>query len=205
FKRLRLYGQFLLDEFFVSEAFGSARGGWWGNKFGFQAGLKYINAFGVDHLDIQVEHNSVRPYTYSSFDSLNSYTHYNQPLAHPLWANFRETVLLARYQPHHRLVLAARLLHSQTGDDGPGENWGGNPLLGNATRQQDYGNTTAQGRRATTVLFGLNATWQWRHNLFWEARLLLRNKASTDINRDLDTRLVSLGLRWNVWNANHDF
>ncbi|MFN0015012.1 MAG: hypothetical protein ACKVU2_10725, partial [Saprospiraceae bacterium] len=42
FKRLRLYGQFLLDEFFVSEAFGSARGGWWGNKFGFQAGLKYI-------------------------------------------------------------------------------------------------------------------------------------------------------------------
>lgn len=203
--RFQIYGQILIDEFLFSELFTPAQPGWWGNKFGGQLGLKYLNAFGADHLDLQVELNTVRPYTYSSFDSLNSYTHYSQPLAHPLWANFREIVLLARYQPHPRLSLSARLLYAQTGDDGPGENWGGNPLLGNATRQQEYGNTTAQGIRATTVLAGLDAAWQWRHNLYWELRLLLRNKDSADPGRDLDTRLFSLGLRWNVWNGGLEF
>jgi len=38
-------------------------------KVGAQAGLKYINAFGLDHLDLQAEYNSIRPYTYSFRDS----------------------------------------------------------------------------------------------------------------------------------------
>ncbi len=204
-RRVRLYAQVLIDEFYFSEAIKPAQSGWWGNKFGAQLGLKYINALGVDHLDVQVEFNAVRPYTYSSFDSLNSFTHYNQPLAHPLWANFREIIGIARYQPTPRWLLTARLLYAKTGDDGPGENWGGNPLLGNAGREQEYGNVIGQGVSATTLLAGLDASWQWRHNLFWEARILLRNKNSADPGRDLDTRLFTLGLRWNVWSRNLDF
>jgi hypothetical protein len=204
-RRVRLYAQVLIDEFYFSEAVKPAQSGWWGNKFGAQLGLKYINALGVDHLDVQVEFNAVRPYTYSSFDSLNSFTHYNQPLAHPLWANFREIIGIARYQPTPRWLLTARLLYAKTGDDGPGENWGGNPLLGNASREQEYGNVIGQGVSATTLLAGLDASWQWRHNLFWEARILLRNKNSADPGRDLDTRLFTLGLRWNMWSRNLDF
>lgn len=204
-RRFRLYAQMLVDEFYTPEIFRPAQRGWWGNKFGGQLGLKYLNAFGVDHLDVQVEANAVRPYTYSSFDSLNSYTHYHQPLAHPLWANFREIIGLVRYQPHPRWNIAARLLYAKTGDDGPGENWGGNPLLGNATREREYNNAIGQGQTATTLLAGLDVAWQWRHNLFWEARLLLRNKNSVEPVRDLDTRLFSMGLRWNAWAQPVDF
>lgn len=204
-RRVRLYAQVLIDEFYFSEAVKPAQSGWWGNKFGAQLGLKYINALGVDHLDVQVEFNAVRPYTYSSFDSLNSFTHYNQPLAHPLWSNFREIIGIAHYQPTPRWLLTARLLYAKTGDDGPGKNWGGNPLLGNASREQEYGNVIGQGVSATTLLAGLDASWQWRHNLFWEARILLRNKNSADPGRDLDTRLFTLGLRWNMWSRNLDF
>lgn len=204
-RRFHLYGQVLIDEFFTAEVFGPEQPGWWGNKFGGQLGIKYLNALGVDHLDVQVEANAVRPYTYSSFDSLNSYTHYNQPLAHPMWANFREIIGIVRYQPSPYWLLAARVLYAKTGDDGPGENWGGNPLLGNATREREYGNTIGQGAAASTLLAGLDISWQWRHNWYWEARLLLRHKNSADPDRNLDTRLFTLGLRWNVWSRNPDF
>lgn len=143
---LSLYGQFLLDEFFSSELFGRNRqGGWWGNKYGAQVGLKYFNAFSIPYLDLQVEVNAVRPFTYSSFDSLNSYTHYSLPLAHPLWANFREGVALVRYQPHPRWTFAVRTLIARTGEDPLGQNWGGNPLLSNLSRAQDYRNRIGQG------------------------------------------------------------
>jgi len=203
--RFQLYGQVLIDEFLFSALYKPEEKGWWGNKFGWQAGLKYINAFGLDHLDLQVEYNTVRPYTYSSFDSLNSYTHYNQPLAHPLWANFKELVGIARYQPHPRWFLTARLMVARTGENPEFENLGANPLLGNSSRQQDYGNVTGQGIRSTISLIGLDANWQLGHNLYLEARMFLRHKNSADAVRDLDTGYFTLGIRWNVWNRNPDF
>lgn len=204
-RRIQVYGQVLIDEFLFSALYKPAEKGWWGNKFGWQGGFKYINAFGVDHLDLQVEYNSVRPYTYSSFDSLNSYTHYNQPLAHPLGANFNEWIVIARYQPLKRLCLTARMMRARTGENPDGENWGGNPLLSNGTRVADYGNFIGQGATATVGLAGLDASWSLYHNLYLDARFLLRRKDSVDGLRDLTTQLFSFGVRWNVWNQNLDF
>ena len=132
--RFQLYSQFLLDEFLFSAVVQPEEKGWWGNKHSFQAGAKYINALGVDHLDLQVEYNMVRPYTYSHGDSLNAYTHYNQPLAHPLLSNFQEIVCIVRYQPMPRLNLTARYIHSNVGENTLTENWGANPLLGNGSQ-----------------------------------------------------------------------
>ena len=49
-----------------------------------QLGAKYVDAFGINNLDLQLEMNRVRPFTHSHNDSISNYTHYNQPLAHPL-------------------------------------------------------------------------------------------------------------------------
>ena len=49
FRSVQLYGQLMLDELVVSEIFSGS--GWWANKWGIQAGIKYVNAFGLDHLD----------------------------------------------------------------------------------------------------------------------------------------------------------
>ncbi len=204
-RRFQLYGQLLIDEFLFSALYKPAEKGWWGNKFGWQMGLKYINALGVDHLDWQLEYNSVRPYTYSSFDSLNSYTHYNQPLAHPLWANFKEVVSILRYQPGPRLQMTGRLLFAQAGENPDSENIGANPLLGNSSRQDDYGNFIGQGIQSDIWLAGLDISWQLYHNLFVETRVLLRQKNSADPLRSQDTGFFTLGLRWNVWNKTLDF
>lgn len=203
--RFQLYSQFMLDEFLFSALVKPEEKGWWGNKYGFQAGLKYINAFGIDHLDMQAEYNIVRPYTYSHADSLNAYTHYNQPLAHPLLSNFKEIVALLRYQPLPRLSLSARYVHAETGENTDTENWGANPLLGYGSRVQDFGNFTGQGVAATIDIFGLDASWMLYHNLFVDLKILLRKKDSADDTRDLNTNVFGVGLRMNIWNENLDF
>ncbi|MEX0636266.1 MAG: capsule assembly Wzi family protein, partial [Ferruginibacter sp.] len=88
--RLQFYGQFMLDEFILKEVRNNPTS--WVNKFAMQAGVKYIDAFGVKNLDLQFETNRVRPFTYSHKDTIGNYTHYNQPLAHPLGANFQEFI-----------------------------------------------------------------------------------------------------------------
>jgi hypothetical protein len=133
----------MLDELVVSEIF--SRSGWWGNKWGIQAGVHYVNAFGIEHLDIQLEHNRARPFTYAHSDPANSYTHYNQPLAHPLGSNFEETLVLLRWSPVARLTLQARFMLARLGDNTATENWGANPLINYDTRVQDFGNEIGQG------------------------------------------------------------
>lgn len=205
FRRCQLYGQVMIDEFLVSAVFKPDQKGWWGNKFGLQAGIKYMNALGVDHLDLQLEFNAVRPYTYSHYDSLNSYTHFNQPLAHPLLSNFKEIVAIARYQPAPRWTVEGRIMHAQTGDNTATENWGANPLLNYGSRVQDYGNKIGQGVAATIDLAALDISWMPYHNLYLDAKVLLRKKNSSDDSIDQSTKLFGIGLRMNIWNSNLDF
>ena len=108
-----------------------AGNGWWANKFGIQIGAKYIDAFGIKNLDLQLEHNRVRPFTYSHFDSVANYTHYNQPLAHPLMANFQEVIGIARYQPAPKWLIEAKAIFYQQGRDSSAESYGSNIFLPN--------------------------------------------------------------------------
>ena len=122
-KRCSFYGQFLLDELSVGDLIINGYG-WWANKFALQAGLKYINAFGVDYLDIQAEFNMARPYTYTFRDSTGNYNHYNQALAHPLGANFFEWIGIVNYQPLPGLNLRGQINYAIVGRDSSGSNWG---------------------------------------------------------------------------------
>lgn len=203
-KKVQLYGQVMLDEFVFNELFVERRG-WWANKFGIQAGAKYIDALGVDHLDLQAEWNLVRPYTYTHRDSSAAYSHLNQSLAHPLGANFEEVVLRARYAPTHRWILEARAFFIRQGEDDTGVNYGANILLPHTSRVQDFGNELFQGVGAETQLIRLDASYQLRHNLFLDAYLLLREKNSDAAARNRSTTLFGLGVRWNAELVRYDF
>jgi hypothetical protein len=115
FRHVSLYGQFVLDEFNSKNIV--ARNGWWANKFAAQLGMKYINAFGVQHLDLQGEFNVARPYMYAHNTANNNFTHYNQPMAHPLGANFYEAVGILRYQIIKPLNITGRLIYAIKGAD----------------------------------------------------------------------------------------
>lgn len=204
-KRFQLYGQLCLDEFKFDELFFERRG-WWANKLGLQVGIKYIDAFGVDHLDLQAEANWVRPYTYTHRDSSASYSHFNQALAHPLGANFREVIGMLRYQPLPRLSLDARLMLAEFGEDAPGENWGHNILTPhNLDRVREFGNEVGQGVGARAVLLSLQLSYRLGHNLHTYLEYVYRDKRSDLEVRNQRTSYLGLGLRMNMHKQNFDF
>ena len=120
-------------------------------------------------------------------------------------ANFKELIGIARYQPTPRWLFVARLMRGRTGDDTATENWGTNPLLDYTSRVQDYGNKIGQGVGATINLVGLDVSWMLYHNLYVDAKVLLRKKDSVEDARDQSTKLFGVGLRMNIWHPNLDF
>ncbi|RYY98598.1 MAG: hypothetical protein EOO11_07575 [Chitinophagaceae bacterium] len=211
-KRFQVYGQLLLDEFKLSEL--KSNRGWWANKFGWQLGAKYIDAFGIRNLDLQVEANRVRPFTYSHSDSVANYTHYNQPLAHPLGANFQEVIGTARYQPAPKWLLQGRLMYYYQGRDTGVASNGSNiflpnrqvdpaaPPTGIPQRLADYGFNVGGGYRTKVALANLLVSYQLRPNLFVEANALYRHQTvpfgNTGGTAGAGTFTGTVGIRWNM-------
>ncbi|MEL6669515.1 MAG: capsule assembly Wzi family protein [Bacteroidota bacterium] len=194
---LLFYGQLVLDEFVFRELFIERRG-WWANKFGYQLGLKYIDAFGLDQLDLGIEHNRVRPYTYTHRTALSNYSHFGMPLAHPLGANFSETILHASYRPIPRLRLDTRIYLVNQGEGTADRVVGEDINIPSDNRELDFGNEIGQGIAYSNRLITAEASYMLKHNLFLEATFLTRDKDSDRDMRDLATRYLYLGIRWNV-------
>ncbi|TYA74559.1 gliding motility protein RemB [Seonamhaeicola marinus] len=111
---INAYGQFILDEFSLSDIKAGEKS--WKNKYGYQIGLKYYNAFNVDNLYLQLEYNRIRPYTYSHNTIVLNYAHSNQPIAHLWGANFSELILIGRYRLN-RWFADAKLIFGNRGLD----------------------------------------------------------------------------------------
>lgn len=202
-KGVSVYGQFVLDEFVLDNI--KAGNGWWANKYGIQAGVKYFDAFNVPNLDLQAETNIVRPYTYSHNTRYGSYSSYLQPIAHPLGANFKEFIGIARYQPLPRLNLMGKLIYAKVGRDSTGTNWGGDILKDNSVRQQDFGNAISQGVKNDIVTASFTASWQLAHNMFIDASILIRRSESPVDQFNTNSTVTSLALRWNIPQRLYDF
>jgi len=202
-KKISFYGQVVFDEFLLDNL--KEGDGWWANKWAVQVGGKYVDAFGLNNLDLQLEGNVVRPYTYSHNTDYGNYAGYSQSLAHPLGANFKEVVGIMRYQPLPRLNLVGKLVYTKIGRDTTGVNWGSDMLKDNTTREQEYDNTIGQGID-NTILFGsFTASWMLKHNLFVDAQLIVR-KSDSDVSfYNQKTVMTCLALRWNIAQRLYDF
>ncbi|MEM9928821.1 MAG: hypothetical protein AAF840_03290 [Bacteroidota bacterium] len=201
--RVEVYGQFVLDEFKFDELFVERRG-WWANKFGYQLGARYADAFGVDQLDVVVERNLVRPYTYTHRD-LSNYTHFAMPLAHPLGANFKENLFGVDYRPLPRLHLRGRLYLIDQGEGTEDRVVGENLNRPHGLREMDFGNEIGQGINYTNSLLSLTASYELTPNLWLEGMYLSRQKNSEDAARNLETTVVNFGVRWNAPRQRYEF
>jgi len=122
-KHFQVYGQFLLDDFNFSRRNQGSK--YWGNKFGYQAGLKYIDAFTIPTLDLQIEYNRLRPYTYQHFNISANYAHYGQYLGHASGGNLSDIYFGLRYHPIPSLNIQFSYSRMMKGLDEPGVNNGG--------------------------------------------------------------------------------
>jgi hypothetical protein len=205
-KRVQLYGQLLFDELKIKELV--AKNGWYGNKFGIQAGAKYIDAFGVGNLDLQGEVNIVRPFTYSHYDSTDDYSHYNQPLAHPLGADFMEAIGIVRYQPLKKLTTSARLIYWKQGlDSNATTNYGGNIFKLYTSRSGgDYGYSLPSGIPANGLNLQLLASYEIKENLFIDGSVMFRKFTTANhFFAQKNTTLITAGLRLNMFRREYDY
>jgi hypothetical protein len=199
-RRFQLYGQLMIDKLKT----GGLADKTWDNRFGYQAGLKYIDAFGVRNLDLQFESNRVRPYTYAANDSMTNYTHYNQPLAHPLGANFQEFIFIIKAQPITPLYLQAKAIGYYQGLDLATYNLGSNLFGGFDDRLSDTRVKVGDGDRATGVILSFLASYELRENLSIDAAYTRRNY-ETLIYKPTNTSFFSVGVRLNMARREFDF
>src|SRR5436190_7070153 len=206
---LQFYGQMQVDEFVLSEV--KENNGSWVNKWGVQLGVKYIDAFGIKNLDLQVESNHVRPFTYSHSDSIANYTHYNQPLAHPLGANFYELIGIARYQPAPKWLVQGKLFFWNQGLDSSAESFGSNIFLPNVSpyRTKDFGYRIGDGLGSKAVIASFLVSYELKQNLFIDVSALFR-KQNIDASPSTpavskNTSVISLGVRLNMQRRGFEF
>ena len=202
-KRGQAYMQFSLDEFNLTES--RRYNKWWGNKFALQLGGKLIDAFEIKNLDLQAELNIARPFTYSHYDSSANYAHYNQPLAHPLGSNFKELMMVARYQPYPKWYAEAKLMVWKQGLDSAGRNFGNNIFELYTNRPSEDNWYIGRGNR--NIAFNANfwLGYEIRSNLFLDANMILRstnNKARVGVP---NTLVINIGVRLNMRKQDFDF
>ena len=145
--RSQIYGQIMLDEFLLSQV--RAANGWWGNKFGAQLGFKSVNIANKKLL-VQLETNVMRPFTYTHGSPVQAWGHLNQPLAHPLGANFAELMGLIRWE-YRQWTCQLRGMAAIVGRDAPGLNFGGNIFASYRNPYQTFNNTIGQGVNSNVI------------------------------------------------------
>jgi len=194
--QFQFYGQFLLDEFILKEI--TKNNGFWANKYGYQLGAKYVDAFTIKNLDLQIETNRIRPFTYSHYDSVTNYTHYNQMLAHPLGANLQEFIGVLKYQPVPKWYINARAIYYYQGLDSAGQNFGGNPFELYTTREKDYGYFVGDGNKAKCLNASFALSYELKENLFIDGSYLYRKYSVANGTGSGNTSLFNIGIRWNA-------
>jgi hypothetical protein len=203
-KKFKWYNQLVLDEFYLKEI--RARKGWWANKQGIQTGIKHINTFGIKNLTTQLEYNWVRPYTYSHGSPDQSYTHFNQPLAHPFGANFKETIFITAYNKKNFSV-SSKFIYAIIGKDSTrNSNVGQNLFLSYTTRNNEYGNYTGQGKTTTFLHAELKFAYLIlpEYNLKLEAAFIQR-VLKNENGLDKRTPFIYFAIKTNLVNFYRDF
>lgn len=210
--QVNLYGQFLLDEFSLADI--KAGQNSWKNKFGYQIGAKYFNAFNIKNLLLQLEYNHVRPYVYSHSNPLTNYGHNNQSLGHNWGGNFREVVAIARFHQGRYFVDAkftagVRGLDFNTVTDS--FNYGSNIYLNyDDNRPFDTGVKVGQGNKTNIFIADIQAGYlinpQTNMKLF--GSLIYRNfnpATETATTFKESTTWFSVGLRCDIFNWYFDY
>ncbi|MBK0370256.1 energy transducer TonB [Flavobacterium agrisoli] len=207
-----LYGQFLLDEFSIGDMAAGEKS--WKNKFGYQVGAKYFNAFAVPDLLLQLEYNHVRPYVYQHSNVITNYGHNNQSVGHQWGGNFEELVAIGRYHKGRifadaKLTYGTRGLDFDTTEDS--FNYGSNPYKSyDDSRPYDKGVKVGQGNKTSIFIADIQGGYLINPatNLKLYASYIFRNFDPTQNTVSTfkeTTNWFTIGLRSDVFNWYFDY
>lgn len=199
---ISVYGQFMLDDLNSKDGRGDVA-----NKYGYQAGFKYYDVLTLKNLNLQLEYNNVRPYAYAATNPEQSYTHYNQSLAHPLGANFYEAIGFINYRLKD-FFIELKGNYAVKGVDSTGFNYGGNIFKAdnNFSSLQNMENIqVGQGVKTTIITEDIHIGYLVNPNTNFNIVLGISNRSAQTEKKTSNTQLVYIGIRTSLANLYYDF
>ncbi|MCK6649111.1 MAG: capsule assembly Wzi family protein [Bacteroidia bacterium] len=199
---ISVYGQYMLDDTYQKNSKGDIR-----KKYGYQIGLKYFDLFTIKNLHLQLEYNNVRPYAYASDNTYQSYTHYNQALAHPLGANFYEAVGFLNYRIKD-FFIQLKGNYAVKGADSLNMNYGGNIFRSdnNFPINQSLENIqTTQGLKTTIMYQDIHVGYLVNPSTNFNIVLGIINRSEKTDRSNKQTQFIYFGIRTSLNNFYYDF
>ena len=197
-----IYSQVMLDEFILNEV--RAGNGWWGNKQGLQFGFKSSDIFAIKSLNFQTEYNFVRPFTYQHRSNEQNYTHHNQALAHPLGANFIESVTFLNYR-WRNFFGEIKFQYAKMGQDTAGLNLGNDIFKSYLNHGAEYGHYMFDGLKGKLNSFEIRIDYlvNPKTNFNIEIGTVMR-KFSNAYSQN-NSQFIYFGIRTSLENYYFDF
>ncbi len=199
---ISLYGQYMLDDVYSSKGKGDIR-----KKYGYQLGFKYFDIFRIKNLHMQAEYNRVRPFAYAAENAYQSYTHYNQALAHPLGANFYEMLGFINYRLND-FFLQLKANYAVKGNDSLNNNFGGNVFKSDNLFpiSQELDNISiTQGMKTTIICQDFQIGYLVNPVTNFNIVLGFTNRIEKTEQITKNTQFVYFGIKTSIANFYYDF
>ena len=204
-KKTTFYGQLILDDLNISRQKDRDEeydGGFFQNKFAYQFGIK--SSF--EEVNFLLEYNQAQPYTYAHKEPMQSYTHLNQSLAHPLGANFKELVAIINYSKD-KWKFSIKLTRAKVGLDSLYTHYGQNIFASDFDAQGEgdeysYGNFNGQGVTTQINTMHTEVTYSF-YNFDLFGSVFYKNKKSNLL--DQTSLWYSVGIRTFLFSTFQDY
>jgi hypothetical protein len=183
------YSQFAISQFLRNSS--------WNNRFAYQLGVRSFDVGGIKGLNLLAEYNLAKPFMYSSGSRLTNYTHYNQPLAHPLGAGFKELLFSGSYQWRNLQLNLEAFYATYRADATVADNAGHDIFKTNGGTQNVY--ATRLWWTSARAAYILNR----KNNLRVEAGFTFRRESSDAVL--FTDKIFSVGLRSSFRRILYDF
>ena len=176
-RRLALQGSLLVDDLEFSTLFKSNSE--ITNKFAFQFGVLWTDAFTLPNLELKTEYTRLDPFVYTHVSNKSNYTHWSLPLGHHLEPNSDEIAVKLNYDITDRLNLNLLYQHQRSANgivtDSLGRvliNYGGN--INNATGISYSDPEFLKGNRIDRDIITAGLSWQFLRQFFIEFKYVQR-------------------------------
>ena len=187
FKNLALQGTLIIDDLELSTLFSDdPMSGV--NKFAYQTGIIWNNAFTLPTLTAAVEYTRIDPFVFAHATYKSQYTNWAMPLGHAMPPNSDQIAVKFIYYPYYRLKLDLAYIHQRHAEgiikDSNGKiikNYGGYINLGGGVR-----GTFLDGNRINTDMITFNAVWEPVRQYFLEARFVYKFQDLIYANRKVE-------------------
>ncbi|MBK8551423.1 MAG: hypothetical protein IPL53_10345 [Ignavibacteria bacterium] len=149
------------------------------NKFAWQFGLMWSDAFTLPNLELKSEYTRLDPFVYSHVSNKTVYTNWNLPLGHHLEPNSDEIAFKLNYDFSNRVNINVLYQHQRSANgietDSAGRvivNYGGN--RNNASGYSYSDPEFLKGHRINRDIITTNFTWQFIRQFFLEFKYVHR-------------------------------